>query len=514
MLRQQPSHIQPNTMMSSGFMFQDDASIRAMANTSVMSYTHPDDIRTLCRGLDRVCKSLAAPFRIRWRVPASQQRHPINTEDPELPLERKEGSLSRIIEFKGESFEEWVDPSAVPDPKLTSRAAGLMVDHQDDDKKYMWTEIRGVHSNGQPMLVVRPLTAEEVQEQREQASMAAGLVIPTRESRQYAGNGGQEQGGKEWKSKSKQMGVDEAMRLPRQLGISALTTLSTASSCSSSSRPDEVMLRMPGSLPPSALSTSVACCWKAPGAMDMSSSSSSSAEIAYPSTSSSPWTVFLAIAFDAWKQWNQTVHAGQAQFRDWCEYVLEATIDQLIEGVSLGMTLLRIENGPECEGLGASSHSNAIQDRQQQRQLMQGTQEDCEEVSIETWVDCRLDPDQQHHHRRPMMNAGQRKLSEMHRVEVILKSYPNIERVIRKFGNTWLGRKFKSRLQQKLDMAAGQVVQWWCNKEVEEEGSSLVVSVDQLNAAEAVEPDVDAGKAAGKAAGTPVVAAAAEAVET
>ncbi|KAF9976346.1 hypothetical protein BGZ73_008704, partial [Actinomortierella ambigua] len=50
-----------------------------------------------------------------------------------------------------------------------------------------------------------------------------------------------------------------------------------------------------------------------------------------PSKTLPPWNVLTTIALEAWQMWIQTIHAGQAQFQDWCEYVVELAIDQTID---------------------------------------------------------------------------------------------------------------------------------------------------------------------------------------
>ncbi|KAI1311284.1 hypothetical protein EDD11_003530 [Mortierella claussenii] len=472
--------------------------LQVVTNTSVMSYAHPDDLRSLCRGLDRVCKSFKEKstivFRIRWRVVKAQGQQLAETaidstaihtdqEDDKMP----EISLcTRAIEFQGETFEEWTDPtaSAAPESTLTS----------SQETKYAWVEVRGVHSNGQPMLVVRPLTAQEIQEQKNhglETSMLSKRGLISQRSTTSATQGGVEKNSKEWRRKkqgrSKCMAVEKGIKLPKQMNLSALTTLSTSSSLSlssSSRKQEDFVLRMPGSLPSQPYqqlhqqqqqqSTSI-------GFYSASSSSSPSNSgmitmptmLAYPSTTQNPWGMVLTSALDAWKQWIQIVHVGQAQFQDWCEYVLERTIDQLIEGVSLGMTMLGVEAGPcygaqlevqlapqpqrKCQDvekmcLLSSSVDSAQQEQDRQQYHQQQEQRDDEQN--------HRDVKQQQQQQQQQQRQCQR-LSGLHRVGELLHEYPRLEVVARTFGDSWLGRKIRSRLEQKLDMASDQVVEWW-----------------------------------------------------
>ncbi|KAG0352691.1 hypothetical protein BGX24_007486, partial [Mortierella sp. AD032] len=198
--------------------------------------------------------------------------------------------------------------------------------------------------------------------------------------------------------------------------------------------------------------------------------------LAFPSNATLPWSgMFVTIALDAWRQWIQTVHAGQAQFRDWCEYLLETTIDQMIESLSLGLTLLGIEEAPQHEhskvvAVGSYHHH---QQQQQQLRVEDGTQQQTESAlqrktkriqqkdhdsTLETWASI---DSQQHQHQQQKAAKHQQTLSGLHRAGKILEAYPSIEGVVRNIGKSWLGQKIKYRLEQKLDVVADQVVDWW-----------------------------------------------------
>ncbi|KAG0244565.1 hypothetical protein BGW41_007328 [Actinomortierella wolfii] len=58
-----------------------------------------------------------------------------------------------------------------------------------------------------------------------------------------------------------------------------------------------------------------------------------------PSRTLPPWTVLSTIALEAWQMWIQTIHAGQDQFQEWCEYVIDLAVDQTIENF---MTAYRV----------------------------------------------------------------------------------------------------------------------------------------------------------------------------
>ncbi|KAF8936054.1 hypothetical protein EDD21DRAFT_363378 [Dissophora ornata] len=463
------------------FFSQNDAFADAltMTNKSVMSYAHPDDVRTLCRGLDRICKSLRATFRIRWRVQQGRQR-PSSTcgkHNQTTPTEMQQetelagvASFPRVIEFQGESFEEWIDPTVAPDPSLASKTTDIDDDNDDESYKYIWTEVRGIQSNGQPMLVVRPLTEQEIQEQHEWASVSAGLVTRSQRSREgFELNSSKQDSSKEWKTK--RMGLEEVMKLPKQSNISALTSLTATSHHHHYYCQEEVLsLKMPGSLPStmyqSSLALSTASSMTCPrygrssngnGVMSMPSM------LAYPTTTPiTPWVAFMTIALDAWKQWIQTVHAGQAQFQDWCEYVLEVTIDQLVEGVTLGISLLGVEDSPT----GSAEDELKV---------------DLAGQSMEARIDDHLHfglEQQKHERQRCNKQSGIRRVGQM------LHNYPSVEGVVLTFGNSWLGRKIKSRLEHKLvDLAAEQAVDWWYGSDDKGTTATVTTNSDMMDPA-------------------------------
>ncbi|KAF9939572.1 hypothetical protein BGZ67_009242 [Mortierella alpina] len=150
----------------------------------------------------------------------------------------------------------------------------------------------------------------------------------------------------EWKGKSKRMDLEEGMRMPRQLDVSSALTALTRISSQDSTRG----LRMPGSFPFHMTQTpqqkllqqqlqhlqeqrhqqlqqlqhmSSDTNYLFYGGHSRSSSglvSPMSTVLACPTaTSTAPWSLFMSAALEAWRQWIQVVHAGQAQFQDWCE---------------------------------------------------------------------------------------------------------------------------------------------------------------------------------------------------
>ncbi|KAG0202752.1 hypothetical protein BGX33_009489 [Mortierella sp. NVP41] len=474
--KQQQLSIQPSLLLDSA---QDECIIKAMTNTSVMSYVHPDDIRALCQGLDRACKALYTVFRIRWRLGGqdhlleSDRLHHHHQQCPfDSASSTQEGSV-RLIEFQGESFEEYVDPTAVPNSSLTFRVSN----DGHTLAKYAWAEITGVLSNSQPLLVVRPLTAAELSDQSQEAALATAAAAAAASnsstiasSRRSNARGLDVQKKKGWKTKSKRMNLEEGMRMPKQLNLSALTSLS---------RHDETDLRMPVSPPLSMpvsqplqqqpsqqLMTPTRCRNPSGHANPMPSF------LAFPSNATLPWSgMFLTIALDAWKQWIQTVYAGQAQFQDWCEYLLETTIDQMIESVALGLTLLGFEEAPVLdqyrieEGGDPTDSTIAASALQRKNKQIRYTDRD---VTIETWADSHpvtstatTTTTSVHYQQQQKAIKHQQTLSGLNRAGKILHSYPSIEGVVRNIGKTWLGRKIKSRLERKLDVVADQVVDWW-----------------------------------------------------
>ncbi|KAF9949410.1 hypothetical protein BGZ72_008817 [Mortierella alpina] len=164
--------------------------------------------------------------------------------------------------------------------------------------------------------------------------------------------------------------------------------------------------------------------------------------------STAPWSLFMSAALEAWKQWIQVVHAGQAQFQDWCEYVLETTIDQLIESVSLGLALLGVEN---------PSADRFLEDQQRSALSLPSSFNKTKRIRSQS-------------RDREQIYKRQKRMSGLHRAGKLLQGYPSLQGAVRCFGNSWLGLKIRSRLEQKMEIVADQVVDWWeGDKEPEEE---------------------------------------------
>ncbi|KAF9576293.1 hypothetical protein EC968_009267 [Mortierella alpina] len=527
-------------------------SVLDLTNTSVTALVHPDDIRTLCRGLDRVCKSIHILLRIRWRIQARSLcdlRCPNNIASKEttIPATQEQEGRSRWIEFQGEHFEEWVDstamPDKAPDPIMAQGDKDRDKEYDDDDDDddemknkddieveeaeqkdereeskeeiYAWVEVTGTLSNGQPLLAIRPLTAQERSEQQEQTCMSARSIMSSQQSLRTEHTYGQTTGGifndnnnmdihleqesTEWKGKSKRMDLEEGMRIPRQLDVSsALTALTRISSQESAGG-----LRMPGSFPfhmtqtpqqkllqqqlqqlqqkrhqqvhqlqqPHPISSDPRGLFH--GGHSRSSSglvSPMSSVLACPTaTSTAPWSLFMSAALEAWRQWIQVVHAGQAQFQDWCEYVIETTIDQLIESVSMGLALLGVEN----------QSTDRYLEEQQSRALSSSLSSSSSSSLSSNHKTKRIRSQSQD---REQIHKRQKKMSGLHRAGQLLQGYPSLEGAVRIFGNSWLGLKIRSRLEQKMEIVADQVADWWegenaTEPEEQEEDVSLGASL-------------------------------------
>lgn len=358
----------------------------------------------------------------------------LEDEDKDRRKGGDHGGSSRTIEFQGELFEEWVDPTAML----------LATSDSFDADNYLWTEITGVLSNTQPLLVVRPLTLTEVQEQER---LQGQVKMMHHNNQQARAENRREMLHWQWKSKSKNMGMEEA-RVPKQSNLSALTSLSMSSSsstislsslsskCSSVSSASSASLdmelsrsgshlRMPGSLPPTTRCRASATANEIMGMPSV---------LAFPTTSA-PWSVLTGIAVDAWNQWIMIVHAGQAQFQDWCVYILELTVEQLIESFSMGMTLI----GGRIDG------------QQHQEPL---TEYEHEHMSLRSLSSSKTLLAEQEVHEEP-------RLPGLQRAGKVLEEYPSLSGVVQIFGNSWLGQKLRRKLEHKLNKVADQVVDWW-----------------------------------------------------
>ncbi|KAG0201623.1 hypothetical protein BGX28_005592 [Mortierella sp. GBA30] len=271
------------------------------------------------------------------------------------------------------------------------------------------------------------------------------------------------------------MGLEEGMRMPKQLDVFALTTLTRASQ-------EDIRFRMPGSFPFSTpqqqhhlqqkehhqqqavLSDSRYSSYGGHSRSCTGTVSPMTSVLACPKASTQPWSLLMTIALDAWKKWIQTVHAGQAQFQDWCEYLLEMTIDQLIESVAFGLTVLGLESPVIMDSV-LEDHSHRHHSQQQ-----------CNQSAVQPLSGKTKRIRQQSRESEESYNKRQ-KLSGLHRAgKKILKGCPSLEGAVRSFGNSWLGQKIRNRLERKLDMVADQVVDWWVGDD--ELGISTVMSTE------------------------------------
>ncbi|KAF9021792.1 hypothetical protein BGZ52_001433, partial [Haplosporangium bisporale] len=413
-----------------------EPSIHALSNTSAMSYAHPDDLRLFCQGLDRTCKSLYHVFRVRWRKSGLGPVVTKSLEDEDNNRRKggAHGGSSRTIEFQGELFEEWVDPTAML----------LVASDSSDADNYLWTEITGVLSYTQPLLVVRPLTLTEAQEQER---LLGQVKMMHHTNQQARAEKRREMLHRQWKAKSKNMGIEEA-RVPKQSSLSALTSLSMSSSSSTfslsslSSTCSSVSLmsssldielsrsgshfRMPGSLPPTTRCRASATANEIMGMPSV---------LAFP-TASAPWSVLTGIAVDAWNQWIMVVHAGQAQFQDWCVYILELTVEQLIESFSLGLTLI----GGRAD---VYQHQESLTEYEHEHMSHRSPSSSSKRLLADQEV-----------HEEP-------RLPGLQRAGKVLEEYPSLSGVVQLFGNSWLGQKLRRKLEHKLNKVADQVVDWW-----------------------------------------------------
>ncbi|KAF9183009.1 hypothetical protein BGZ51_004312 [Haplosporangium sp. Z 767] len=444
-----------------------------------MSYVHLDDIRKLCQGLDRICKSQGYVFRVRWRkhnAGLHRQGHEHDNrssrgQDSSFTAQRR---APRRFEFQGEIFEEWIDPTASPPPPSASAAQEKDSSAAND---YAWTEVTGVLSNGQPMLAIRPLERWEILEQQEFASESSMITASRRSCTEFGQRGADASNLKtrtDWKSKSKRMELDEAMKMPGQQNVSGLTTLTMTST------PDAIHLKMPGALPDNNNNKNVSIdvntseytkrflqpqSQRHPSLFSDPLFHSDPEECAgmkiasiieFSSTAIVSWTELTVVGLNAWHHWTRTVRAGQDHVRFWCEYILESAIDQTIELVSWGLTLV----GVDCNSVDSELEEQRLSAAAATKRIR--SSKSCEQK------DCLVYGGHQHQYQRQQQGLGhaskdyQRKMSGLDRAsKKILEGYPSLDGIVRNFGNSWLGKKIKSRLDYRLDIVADKMMDWW-----------------------------------------------------
>ncbi|KAF9346824.1 hypothetical protein BGX26_001668 [Mortierella sp. AD094] len=482
------------------FLAQDRASIEAMTNGSIMAQVHPHDLAMLCKGLDQVCKALYTSFRARWRVhpaemqsmeyegeveeeeaavAAEEEEEEEEEEEAEEEVTKKTSDLvamvertSRIIEFQGEVFEEWVDSSAA----VNNQTASPVGTHEE----YVWAEVTGVLSNGSPILVVRPLTMSEAVEQ--EASNAVAAVSrnhdiyydhydPFVDAHSEDDEGYLEMEMDldttmnylqdpialvEWRTQKdqgwKRMDLGEGLYLS-QCTVQGLSDLKESSSSDASS-------------------ARLSKCHHHRHNGQHHSSPRPLLFIFSPMAALASWPALSSVVLDARKQWIHTIHLTQDQFRAWCEYLLDAALDQTIKSVSLGMTLLgyvqRYPTSPPPPYPYLFSESMESNQEQQHQKLQKRTVLDKNQGPVEPCPP---------------------KLSGLDRAGKVLEANcPALDGVVRQIGKSWIGQRImeKSRLDQKLDVVADQVVDWWESKDSMAE--ALTTSIPLLNTLKAYTP--------------------------
>ncbi|KAG0250516.1 hypothetical protein BG011_008273, partial [Mortierella polycephala] len=375
-----------------------------------------------------------------------------------------------FIDFQGEQYEEWVDPTA------------LDAAQESLGGEYSWTEVTGVLSNGSPILVSKahhhdtppPLVhctsyATLVDAESDDSDDDSYFQESDLESELTMVM--DEQCSFDWKTQKvharKRMEIEEAQSLLYQSNVPKLSDLTSVVS-----RPSSAMSTFSSSS--SATLTSQATnkshsrhrhCHQghhaAVGGITLL--------VTFPPTLSLSMPVFSSIALDAWKQWIQTVHLTQDQFRAWCEYLLDAALGQMIDGVSLGLTFIG------CDPCPPTRHSIADKNQQWAHEYT-----DSMSLAQQQLTSCHYSHHDHH--------SAAAKISGLHRAGKVLEAnYPALEGVVRQIGRSWIGHRIMvtSRLEERLDVVADQVVDWW---ESEYRVATLTSSVPLLNTLTAYTP--------------------------
>ncbi|KAF9989704.1 hypothetical protein BGZ75_005230, partial [Mortierella antarctica] len=184
--------------------------------------------------------------------------------------------------------------------------------------------------------------------------------------------------------------------------------------------------------------------------------------------------VLSSIALDAWRQWIQMIHLTREQFQAWSEYLLDLALGQTIETVSFGMTLLGYAPRP-C--LSAPClidddycyyYNSLVESDNGVQQTL--AQELCQRTAAMTTIQ-RSHPTQEDE-----AVIVIHKISGLNRAgKVLVANYPGLEGAVRHLGQSWLGHRIMAtvQLEEKLDVVADQVVDWW---ESEDRVATLVAS--------------------------------------
>lgn len=488
------------------FLAHDRVAIEAMTSDAVMAYVHPQELSALCKGLDQVCKARYTVFRARWRVDAPSSKGKLSDEDDDCSKAcgddenlREEDHRCRIIEFQGERFEEWVDPSSAA--MSCSQAMSVEKEEAKEDEKesscrYAWTEVTGVLSNGNVVLVVRPLTIPEVEEQEwlmaSSPSISSSSFSPTpptfveniddeaededededgylemelevgslcSEQTLVQDDGESKADWRAWTDEvRKRMDFEEGLCLSKagNVAVSRLSDLSSFSSSSVStvsSRP-KLDTRVRQQPPPCHSNRRSLLITFSPTA-----AASSLVLVSLP--------VLSSLVLDAWSHWIQVIHLTREQFQAWSEYLLDLALGQTIETISFGMTILGCAPRPCLSAPSLMDHDYCNYlvetDGDVQKVLAQELCQRTTVMSIQRSNTSRED-------------ESVNKISGLNRAGKVLEAhYPGLEGVVRHFGQSWLGHRIMAtvQLEEKLDVVADQVVDWW---ESEDRVAALVAS--------------------------------------
>ncbi|CAO3564210.1 unnamed protein product [Mortierella alpina] len=510
---------------TSVFLAHDRVAIEAMASEAVMAYVHPQELSALCKGLDQVCKALCTVFRARWRAdaPSSESMPSLEDDDCSRASEnsldlRQDNRQCKTIEFQGERFEEWVDPSAAA--AMACVQGSSVKEEEDDDKeascRYAWTEVTGVLSNGNVVLVVRPLTMPEVEEQ--EWLMASSPLVNT--SARYLTSSSQgssssssssfapipsfvnytddddadedededEDGYLEmemelgslcseqtlvqddgeskvdWRALTdgvrRRMDLEEGLSLSKSSGavvskLSDLSSLTSSSSISSVSARSKLDIRVKAQQPPCHSNKRTLLITFSPTA-----AASSLVLVSLP--------VLSSIALDAWRQWVHMIHLTREQFQAWSEYLLDLALGKTIETVSFGMTILGCAPRPYLSAPALMDYGNYYCSPAESGSGVQQAlaQELCQRTTVMTI---------QKSHPSPQEDEAVHRMSGLNRAGKVLEAhYPGLEGAVRHIGQSWLGHRIMATVHlEKLDVVADQVVDWW---ESDDRVAALVAS--------------------------------------
>ncbi|KAG0242833.1 hypothetical protein BGX31_011555, partial [Mortierella sp. GBA43] len=427
------------------FLAQDKASIEAMASNSLMAYVHPQDLPSLCKGLDQVCKGQYTNFRVRWRIEGLQDYS--DDEDSDDDVERRvrtkkalaEGRFdleSRIIKYEGELYEEWVDPSA---------SVSLAVSAMGKAEEFAWAEVTGVRSQGNPVLVVRPLTMPEAEEIETPCATAALSKTPHADS--AAEKDDDDEGYLE---------MDHDCEMDE----------SSDSEKASAHRKRHARKHSNSSTDLEALAEAVAKLQSTENLALMTPRSSSECQcrrrdqrdVRPPRIS---WPPVSAVATEAWNQWIDTLNLTKEQFAAWREYLLEAFLNQTISTVSRGISFLGCDSLVVAQPFpydGSEFMSEFIKYQEQKR--------------IQSLKESAM----------PSANrAVSPTLPGLNRAGKVLEAQcPALDGVVRQIGGSWIGQRIfeTGRLDKKLDMVAGHAMDLW---ESDDRVATLTTAVPMLN---------------------------------